>query len=296
MNEDILAQDRQFMLEALKEAKKASELGEVPVGAVVVKNGVVIGRGHNRRETDKNAVSHAEINAIEEACRNAGGWRLWDCELYVTLEPCPMCAGAAINSRIKRVVFGAYDKKAGSCGSVTDLFELPFNHRPELTAGISEKQCAEILSDFFRSRRDKKNSPEYYGTILSHDFVLKDELFSFEALNELKINGPVFLLSCIGEEETKTVLSDRKAESCFDGIFFCKNDPKSKTDALRMIVRRFSLKGAVYAGCGDSDRSAAQTAGIEYVHAAYSHSKTRIPTRQIKTLSELTELQKIIFS
>ncbi|MBQ5357587.1 MAG: nucleoside deaminase, partial [Oscillospiraceae bacterium] len=116
--------DEEYMREALSLAEKAFELGEVPVGAVAVWEGRIVGRGMNLRETDKNALRHAEIMAIDEACKNLGGWRRWKCDLYVTLEPCPMCAGAIINSRVKRVIYGASDPKAGSCGSLTNLFEM----------------------------------------------------------------------------------------------------------------------------------------------------------------------------
>ena len=149
--------DEEFMLEALAEAQKSYEIGEVPVGAVVVKDGEIVGRGHNLHETDKNALRHAELIAIDEACKKLGGWRLWQCDLYVTLEPCPMCTGAIINSRIKRVVFGAFDKKAGSCASVVNLFELPYNHKPELISGVMENECAELLSRFFKELRERKS-------------------------------------------------------------------------------------------------------------------------------------------
>lgn len=148
------------MLEALELARYAATLGEAPIGAVVVKksSGEIIGRGYNRREVDKSPLAHAEIMALDEASKTLGGWRVVDSVLYVTLEPCPMCAGAIINSRIDGVVFGAYDKKAGSCGSVVNLFELPYNHKPELLGGIMEKECAEILSRFFKKLRESKKS------------------------------------------------------------------------------------------------------------------------------------------
>lgn len=154
--------DEEFMLEALAEAQKSYEIGEVPVGAVVVKDGEIVGRGHNLRETDKNALHHAELIAIDEACKKLGGWRLWQCDLYVTLEPCPMCTGAIINSRIKRVVFGAFDKKAGSCASVVNLFELPYNHKPELISGVMENECAELLSRFFKELREHKSKKKTF--------------------------------------------------------------------------------------------------------------------------------------
>lgn len=142
-----------LMRQAIALAKEAAEEGEVPVGAVVAHRGEIIGRGRNRRESARSALAHAEIEAIDNACRSLGGWRLFGCELYVTLEPCPMCAGAVINARIARVVFGARDPKAGSCGSVVDLFALPYNHRPQVVSGVLEEECAALLSDFFRNLR-----------------------------------------------------------------------------------------------------------------------------------------------
>ena len=150
--------DEIYMRKALELADIAAEQLEVPVGAIVVKNstGEIVGRGFNRREYGKSPLTHAEIIAIDQASKKLGGWRLIDCELYVTLEPCPMCAGAIINSRVERVVFGAYDKKAGSCGSVVNLFELPYNHKPELVGGVLETECSAVLSEFFSKLRKIK--------------------------------------------------------------------------------------------------------------------------------------------
>ncbi len=147
--------DKKFMEEAIALGLTAAEMGDVPVGALVVKDGEVLGRGYNLREANGDPTAHAEIVAIREAAKRLGSWRLDGCELYVTLEPCPMCAGAIINSRIKTVVFGAFDKKAGSASrdSVIDLFSLPFNHKPEVFCGICEKECAELLTDFFEEKR-----------------------------------------------------------------------------------------------------------------------------------------------
>ena len=142
-----------FMALALEEARAAAQAGEVPVGAVIVREGQVIARGRNRRETDKNALSHAEVVAIHAACQALGGWRLPGCTLYVTLEPCPMCAGAIINARIQQLVYGAPDPKAGCCGSVTDLFALPFNHHPQVIGGVLHQDCAQVLKEFFSCRR-----------------------------------------------------------------------------------------------------------------------------------------------
>lgn len=151
-----MTQDEQYMRLAIEQAKKAYAIGEVPIGAVVVRDGEVVGVGYNRRETGKNALYHAELEAINDACTRLGGWRLWQCELYVTLEPCPMCAGAIINSRLRRVVYGCEDYKAGSVRSVIHLFDLPYNHKPEVTSGVLAEECAALLSDFFRELRERK--------------------------------------------------------------------------------------------------------------------------------------------
>ena len=147
-----------FMNEALRLGRLSAEEGEVPVGAVVTIGNKIIGRGRNRREKVKNALHHAEIEAINEACARLGGWRLWECEMYVTLEPCPMCAGAIINSRIKKVTFGAWDKKNGACGSVTNLFTSPFSFTPIYEGGFMENECADLLSAFFKDLRKKSEN------------------------------------------------------------------------------------------------------------------------------------------
>ncbi len=148
--------DERYMQLALALAKEAADEGEVPVGAVVVKDGKVIGRGRNRREGGKNALAHAEIEAIDEACRTLGGWRVAGCRLYVTVEPCPMCAGAIINARIDEVIYGTVDPKAGSCHSLVDLFTLPYNHKPLSRSGVLEEECRGVLRDFFRTLRARK--------------------------------------------------------------------------------------------------------------------------------------------
>ena len=145
--------DRKFMDLALIRARRAGEDGEVPVGAVIVRDGKVIGTGRNRREKTHNALAHAEIEAINAACAEVGDWRLDDCELYVTLEPCPMCSGATINSRIKTVVFGAYDTKAGSLGSIANFANIPYAYTPEVYGGISENECRDLLTEFFKDMR-----------------------------------------------------------------------------------------------------------------------------------------------
>ncbi len=148
--------DRDWMQRALEAAAEAAAEGEVPVGAVIVKGDQLISVGRNRRELQKNALAHAEIEAINAACRALGGWRLSGCTLYVTLEPCPMCAGAIINARLDRVVYGTADPKAGSCGSLTNLFDLPYNHQPEFTGGVLQEECAALLQDFFRRLRERR--------------------------------------------------------------------------------------------------------------------------------------------
>lgn len=148
--------DEYFMRLAIAQANIAAAQGEVPVGAVVVRGGEVIASGYNTREGAKSALAHAEITAIENACRALGGWRLPECTLYVTLEPCPMCAGAVINSRIERVVFGTADSKAGSTGSIVNLFDLPYNHAPQLVQGVLQEECAQLLKDFFMALREKR--------------------------------------------------------------------------------------------------------------------------------------------
>ena len=149
--------DKLYMKKALELAAESAAEGEVPVGAVAVCDGKIVGTGRNRREYGKNALYHAELEAIDNACKRLGGWRLHQCDLYVTLEPCPMCAGAIINARIKRLIYGAKDHKAGSVSSVINLFELPYNHKPEVVAGVLEEECAAILSDFFKELRKRKS-------------------------------------------------------------------------------------------------------------------------------------------
>ena len=151
-----LHRDEEFMRLAIEQAQLAAQLGEIPVGAVVVKDDQVIGRGYNRREIDSSATAHAEVLAIEDACKHLGTWRLTDCELYVTLEPCPLCAGAIFNARIRRVIYGAKDDRAGCCGAVADFFVMPFNHNPLSRSGILAEECKTLLLDFFSSLRNEE--------------------------------------------------------------------------------------------------------------------------------------------
>lgn len=148
-----MTEHEKFMKAAIRLAKRSAVEGEVPVGAVVVCDGVIVGRGRNRREKGKDALLHAEVEAIHKACKKLGGWRLHKCDLYVTLEPCPMCAGAIINARIKTVYFGAPDPKAGSCGSLINLFDIDYNHKPALVPDLLGAECADLLRTFFRDLR-----------------------------------------------------------------------------------------------------------------------------------------------
>ena len=153
----MLTDQERYMKEAIRQAKKARALEEVPIGCVLVKDGQIIARGYNRRNTDKNTLSHAELNAIKKASKKLGDWRLEGCTMYVTLEPCQMCAGALMQSRIDRVVIGSMNPKAGCAGSVLNLLEMDgFNHKVEVIRGVLQEECSIMLSDFFRELREKK--------------------------------------------------------------------------------------------------------------------------------------------
>ena len=145
-----------FMAQALALAEEAAAAGEVPVGCVIVRDGEIVGRGRNRREEKQATASHAEMEAIAQANAALGTWRLEDCELYVTLEPCPMCTGAVINARVQRVIYGTRDEKAGCLGSVCNMAAMPFNHQPKITRGVREAECAALLQTFFETLREKR--------------------------------------------------------------------------------------------------------------------------------------------
>ena len=163
----MTGQDERYMREALAEAGIAREMDEVPVGAVIVYRGErIIGRGHNEKETGKNALYHAELIAIDRACRELGGWRLPESTLYVTLEPCPMCAGAIVNARIGRVVIGTADPRTGAFGGITDLNALPLNHKPEIVSGVLGEECAELLRSYFREKREKAKTEKSASDLL----------------------------------------------------------------------------------------------------------------------------------
>ncbi|MFK3906410.1 MULTISPECIES: tRNA adenosine(34) deaminase TadA [Bacillus] len=152
-----MTKDEQFMQEAITEALKAEQIGEVPIGAIIVVDDQIVSRAHNLRESEQRSIAHAELLAIDEACKATGSWRLEDAVLYVTLEPCPMCAGAIVLSRVKKVVFGAYDPKGGCAGTLMNLLDDErFNHQSEVIGGVLENQCGELLSQFFRNLRQRK--------------------------------------------------------------------------------------------------------------------------------------------
>ncbi|MDM5318448.1 tRNA adenosine(34) deaminase TadA [Bacillus altitudinis] len=152
-----MTRDEQFMQEAISEALKAEQIGEVPIGAIIVVDDQIVSRAHNLRETEQRSIAHAELIAIDEACKTTGSWRLEDAVLYVTLEPCPMCAGAIVLSRVKKVVFGAYDPKGGCAGTLMNLLnDERFNHQSEVIGGVLENECGELLSQFFRNLRQQK--------------------------------------------------------------------------------------------------------------------------------------------
>jgi len=192
------------MKRAVELAELAGSMGEIPVGAVIVKRetGEIVAEGYNRRESDKNALAHAELIAINEACKKLGGWRLIGCDLYVTLEPCPMCCGAIINSRVERVIYGADDMKAGSVFSLQQMFELPYNHKPEIIRGVMSEECGELLSSFFRRIRkiQKYIGAEMVNFENEWDELLKDE-FQKEYYQDLR----KFLIK---EYKTQTIYPD----------------------------------------------------------------------------------------
>ena len=193
-----------YMRRAIELAELAGSMGEIPVGAVVVKRetGEIVAEGYNRRESDKNALAHAELIAINEACKKLGGWRLIGCDLYVTLEPCPMCCGAIINSRVERVIYGADDMKAGSVFSLQQMFELPYNHKPEIIRGVMSEECGELLSSFFRRIRKIQ---KYIGAEMVNFENEWDELLKDEFQKDYYQNLRKFLIK---EYKTQTIYPD----------------------------------------------------------------------------------------
>ena len=236
------AADESFMRLALEQARAAGEDGEIPVGAVCVWDGRVISVGRNRREREKNALCHAELDAIGAACRELGGWRLWNCDLYVTLEPCPMCAGAIINARIRRVVYGAADPKAGSCGSVTDLFSLRYNHHPAAEGGCLERECSELLECCFRSIRANAVNQSYTFTPPTTELL--------RGLREWDGGEHAWLCGNAASE------SVRLCEFCGDAA----SEPERPSE-LRRIAIKGKTVGAVLLGMSGADGEAV----VEYL-------------------------------
>lgn len=196
-------QKEDFMRLAIEEAKKSAAMGEVPVGAVIVRNDEVIASACNRRESTKNALSHAETEAIYEACRVLGGWRLWECEMYVTLEPCPMCAGAILNARLKKVTFGAFDDKNGALASVFSMYDQPFTFRPEWEGGVLEAECANILSEFFRKlREERKAHPKKWQKSTGFGEIEEKEVEIEKMKAEVRTTAPVCAIT--GENSTES--------------------------------------------------------------------------------------------
>ena len=297
-----MTRDEKYMQAALGLAKQALELGEVPVGAVVVQGDNIIGRGFNTRETKKNALCHAEIIAINQACTSLSGWRLNNCELFVTLEPCPMCAGAVINSRIKRVVFGAADKKAGSCGSLTNLFALPYNHRPEITGNVLEPECAGILSEFFsRLRISSAEDISAPVIIISPEGVLWDknshiiQSGAIETLQILSEKNRLFALSSRSNDDIVSKLRTHSLDGFFEDVFHLDRIGLTAAENLRSYIKRAKIKKAVCIGCTEPERQAAQTCGITFIHAAFSCEKVRTCNAVINSLSELPAAVKKLF-
>ena len=265
--------DEQWMKLALQQAEKAAENGEVPVGAVIVRNGTPIAVGYNQRESRKNALCHAEICAIEQACQQCGGWRLEDCELYVTLEPCPMCAGAAINARLKRVVYGCADPKTGSCHSVTQLFTLPYPHQPECVGGVLEQPCAALLSAFFQKQRQLRQTAVKKGIIFYASALWKENrLFEgiTEALTALHTQYPLYFIGEAGREYLVCQLDFHHLQHFFSEIQSVRYTKRTPSETLRLLMKRNHLTKAVCIGADEANRIAAQTAGLPFVHAAYT--------------------------
>ncbi len=293
--------DEHFMSAALEEARKALASGEVPVGAVIVKNDRVISTGHNRRETGKNSLYHAEILAIDAACRVCGGWRLEECELFVTLEPCPMCAGAILNARIARVVFGASDSSAGACGSAVNLFSLPTFHPPEQKAGVLSEECTALLSDFFQNRRQQQ-SPSLPGIILEPLHILweiaqtKDgqtsslSLCSPEGKAVFDTLGQQYTLCLVIEDHQynpEALLREQQLQDCFASIRYAGCSASEKAAAIRRTMRFRRIRRAVFVGTTEADRIAAETAGLPFVFFDTGTGRPKHFAHRIRKLEEL---------
>ena len=256
--------ESRYMLRAIELAREAAADGEVPVGAVIVRrsDGMIAGEGRNRRETMRDPLAHAELEAVHNASRFLGGWRLSGCDMYVTLEPCPMCAGALINARIDNVYFGAYDGKAGSCGSVTDLFSLPYNHRPVASGGIMESECSAELKKFFREMRKRKMDSinivkaetddqlrriaaiadeiwhEYFPCILSSEQIdyMVEKFCSYEAMkNNIENDGYSWYFIKHGGSDIGYTAAKPDGDRLFISKIYLKKQERGKKYARRAV-------------------------------------------------------------
>lgn len=291
-----------FMQEALAEAQKALAAGEVPVGAVIVRGDTIVGRGHNRREEKKNALSHAETEAIDQACRTLGGWRLWQCEMFVTLEPCPMCAGAAVNARLQKVIYGAADAKNGSCHSVVRLFSLPYSHQPACTGGVLEQECASLLSSFFNKLRNRPDT-EKPAVLFSLDGAMRELLtgtqppdITAKILHQLGNDYSLYWISRDSTDAVRAFWESCSLQDCFSGGTAYSGEHQEESAAIRSLVRRFHLSKAVLAGSRDADRAAAQTAGLSFIHVAAGKESSKRSQYRIYSLTELPDLCRVLFS
>lgn len=254
-----------YMRKALELAEQAAAEGEVPVGCVIVHNETVVGIGRNHRELFKNALAHAELEAIDMACKNLGGWRLQDCDLYVTLEPCPMCAGAIINARIRTVYFGAADEKAGACGSKITLFQIPFNHKPNLVGGVLQEQCAQVLADFFAQLRVKRKEERR----------LKRENTS--KLHYMKLNPIPFAQIADGEKTIELRLNDPKRQEIRvnDSIQFTNVDNGKKLTAKVTALYHADSFAQLFAEIPTERCGLPQNADAACMDAYYSREKQK---------------------
>ncbi len=265
-----MTEDEKYMREAIRQAKKAEALEEVPIGCVIVREGKVIARGYNRRNTDKNTLSHAELNAIRKASKAVGDWRLENCTLYVTLEPCQMCSGAIVQSRMKRVVIGSRNPKAGCAGSVLNLLQVKqFNHQTEITWDVLEEECSQLLSGFFRKLREKQKQADSGKTLLRR---LRDQLPGYEIkegsekladdIHELMLGNTYYTERVLGKEPTrdsciedtvctppgitrekKTYAVFYKKGICVAILDFISDYPKEKTGFIGLYMLNGTLHG-----------------------------------------------------
>lgn len=234
-----MTEDEKYMKEALRQAKKALSLGEVPIGCVIVRGNEIIARGYNRRNTDKNTLSHAELNAIRKASRRLGDWRLEDCTMYITLEPCQMCAGAIVQARIPRVVLGSMNPKAGCAGSVLNILQTAgFNHQTEITKGVLFEECSEMLGNFFRNMREKQRQASSSKTFLKR---LRDQLPGYQVEEGKPEDMGISLSEVSPDKRTYAILYKKGKRAA--AIDFVEDYPEEGTGFFRFIWMEQELKG-----------------------------------------------------